>query len=80
MPKLNLSATLFHQESGYRADDPLLAVTRHDRFGSLTLAATYLINRRLSLRGEVSYVDNHSSIPLYAYDRTQGIVKLRYEF
>lgn len=80
LPRLNLSATLMHQESQYGADDPLLLVTREDRFDSLTLGATYLIDRRLSVRGEIGYVDNYSNIALYKYDRLQGLVKLRYEF
>lgn len=80
LPRLNLAASLMHQESNYAADDPLLAVTRHDRFDSLTLAATYLLDRRFSLRGEIGYMDNRSNIALYAYDRVQALVKVRYEF
>lgn len=80
LPRLNLSASLMHQDSDYQANDPLLAVTRRDRFGNLTLGATYLIDRRMSLRGEIAYTDNRSNIPLYAYDRVSGAVKLRYEF
>jgi hypothetical protein len=80
LPRLTLAATLMHQESDYDADDPLLLVTRHDRYDSLTLGATYLLDRQLSLRGEIIYADNQSNIPLYEYDRLQGLVKLRYEF
>ena len=80
LPKVNLSATLMHQQSDYQKGDPLLLATRHDRFDSLTLGATYLIDRNLSLRGEVSYIDNRSNISLYEYDRLQGFAKLRYEF
>lgn len=79
-PRLSFSASLMHQESDYQADDPLLAATRHDRFDNLTLGVTYLIDKQLSLRGEIGYTDNRSNIQLYAYDRAQGMVKLRYEF
>ncbi len=78
-PRWNLSATLMHQESGYQANDPLLGVTRDDRYGSLALGATYLADQRLSLRGEIGYIDNQSNIPLYKYDRANGMLKLRYE-
>lgn len=80
LPRLTLAATILHQESDYDASDPLLLVTRHDRYDSLSLGATYLLDRQLSLRGEIIYADNRSNIPLYAYDRLQGLVKLRYEF
>lgn len=80
LSRLSLSASVTHQESDYQADDPLLAITRRDRFGNLTFGATYLIDRRMSLRGEISYTENRSNVPLYAYDRTLGMVKLRYEF
>lgn len=80
LPLLTLSATVFHQESNHDSADPLLGVTRRDRFDHLALGATYLLDRNLSLRGEVAYTDNRSNIPLYAYDRLQAALKLRYEF
>lgn len=80
LSRLNLSASVTHQDSDYQADDPLLAMTRRDRFDNLMFGVTYLIDRRMSLRGEISYTENRSNVQLYTYDRTLGMVKLRYEF
>ncbi len=76
----SLSAAFLYQDSRYDAADPFLGVTRKDSYRSLTLGAAYLVDRNLSVRGELAYTDNDSNIALFKYDRTQAMVKLRYEF
>ena len=80
MPRLGLWATLAYQESDFGANDPLLGTKRRDRFNSVTLGSTYLIDRHLSVRGELVHMDSRSNIPLFTYKRTHGAIKIRYDF
>jgi hypothetical protein len=80
VPKWVVSAGLSYQESQYRGDEPLLATTRHDRYGALDLLASYQWSRNLSIRAEVQVSTNHSNLGLFAYDRQLAAVKLRYDF
>ncbi|RTL57939.1 MAG: DUF560 domain-containing protein [Rhodocyclaceae bacterium] len=75
-----LSLAYSYQESPYRQPDPLLLVRRQDSFQSVEFSASYQLNRNLSLRGELSWMDNASNIALYAYQREAVAVKLRYDF
>lgn len=79
-PKWGLYLGYTIQLSRYDEDDPLLLTTREDDNHYLRAGLTYLINRRWSLRGELSYNDNSSNIELNSYERTQAIIKLRYDF
>ena len=66
--------------SQYGAADPLLGVTRNDTYNAFNAAASYLVNRKLSVRAEASLARNNSNIELYSYPRETYSVKVRYEF
>lgn len=67
-------------KSDYRAADPLLQVTREDRFESYDLAASYLLTSAWTVRAEYSHSRNKSNLPLYEYKRNLSSLKLRYLF
>jgi len=79
-PRWSLSAGATYQESRYDGADPLLAVTRKDRYYGLDAAVSYALTREWSVRGEYQYTDNKSNLALYAFDRNLFLIKLRYEF
>ncbi len=78
--KWSIAAGLTAQQSRYIGPDTLLAVKRKDRYDSADLSISYAHTKNLSLRAEIIYADNTSNIPLYKYDRTATVFKLRYEF
>lgn len=75
-----LSAGLSYVESRYDGPDPVLGATRRDHFAQLDAAATYLIDRNWSMRGELTLADNRSSLEPYGYTHELAALKLRYEF
>jgi len=75
-----LSARLSYLESRYDGPDPVLGGKRTDRYAQLEAAATYLLDRSWSMRGELLVADNRSTLQPYRYTRALGAVKLRYEF
>lgn len=79
-PQWGVDLGYAYQFSHYGDEDPILLMTRKDDNHSLSAGATYLVNRKWSVRGELSYNDNLSNIELNDYDRTEAIIKLRYDF
>jgi hypothetical protein len=79
-PNWSVAAGLSAQHSRYIGPDTLLALKRKDRYDSADLSISYAYTKNLSLRAELVYSDNISNIPLYKYDRTATVFKLRYEF
>lgn len=71
-------------KSEYSQPDPLLLVTRDDRYRSTELSVTWQprINwlNNVSFRAELSDAVNHSNLPLYEYKRRNGALKVRYDF
>lgn len=78
--KWSAAAGISAQQSRYIGPDVLLVMKRRDRYDSADLSLSYAFNKNLSLRAELVYSDNKSNIPLYKYDRTATVFKLRYEF
>lgn len=68
------------QESRYLEDDLLFVTRRRDRYTAVEGSVGYAVNPALSLRLEGAWIDNHSNIELYKYDRTVGALKVRYEY
>jgi hypothetical protein len=70
--------------SDYKAPDPLLGVTREDRYVSYDLGAVwtppYAWAKNWTVRGEFLQSKNKSNLPLYEYKRRAATVKLRYDF
>lgn len=80
LPSWTFSTGLSVLKSDYKATDPLLLVTRDDRYFSFDLGAAYQLSRSWSLRAEYSRSRNKSNIPLYEYKRHLGSFKVRYDF
>jgi hypothetical protein len=79
-PKWGITVGATYQNSHYRAEDPLLGVTRKDDFYAIDATVSYAITRNLSVRGELIKLKNNSNLALYEYDRDLVAVKLRYDF
>ncbi|NWG86120.1 MAG: DUF560 domain-containing protein [Hydrogenophilaceae bacterium] len=77
-PKWGLGVNYAYQKSNY--DGKMLGVDRKDSYQSLGLNATFLVDKQVSLRGELSYSENESNIELYSNKRTLAAVNLRYDF
>jgi hypothetical protein len=75
-----LSARLTYVESRYDGPDPVLGSMRKDRYAQLDAAATYLLDRSWSMRGELTLADNRSSLEAYRSTHELAALKLRYEF
>ena len=69
-----------YQRSHYIGTDILFQTQRTDNFYSLQAGFTYLLSRHWSLRGDLYYYDNQSNILLNDYDRTWGLLRLRYDW
>lgn len=71
-------------KSEYSQPDPLLLVTRDDRFRGADIALVWsppmTWARDWMLRLEWSTATNASNLPLYEYRRRAGALKLRYDF
>lgn len=68
------------QRSMYQAPDAFLGVARRDDYDAIDNSVTYLVNRNLSVRGEVLLSKNRSNIALFSFPRDIYAIKLRYEF
>lgn len=79
-PKWGFNLGYTYQESRYQAPDTILNTTRGDDYQAISLAATYLYNKNVSIRGEIAASDNASNLSLYSYRRNYGSVNVRYEF
>ena len=80
LPSWTFGAGVSYLKSNYLAEDPLLMVTRRDDFTTYELSATYAINPAWSMRGEYMDSRNRSNLPLYAYKRRVGQLKIRFDF
>jgi tetratricopeptide (TPR) repeat protein len=69
-----------YQRSHYIGTDILFQTQRTDNFYSLEAGFTYLLARHWSLRGDLYYYDNQSNIFLNDYDRTWGLLRVRYNW
>ena len=67
-------------KSNYRAEDPLLLVTRRDEYIAYDLSVNFTFAPQWSARGEYLVSHNKSNLALYEYKRRIGQVKLRYDF
>ncbi len=68
------------QKSTYKAPDAFLGVARKDDYRALEASVTYLYDRNLSFRAEVTSSRNDSNIQLYEFPRDIYALKARYEF
>lgn len=80
VPRWALTLGANYQESRYDGPDPLLAVSRNDKYYSLDSALSYAIDNNWSVRGEYQHYKNRSNLALFTFDRDLYMIKLRYEF
>jgi hypothetical protein len=68
--------------SDYKAPDPLLGVTREDKYTAYDLGAVWTPpwTKNWTVRGEYLHSTNKSNLPLYEYKRRAVTMKLRYDF
>jgi hypothetical protein len=70
--------------SDYKAADPLLGVTREDKYTAYDLSAVWTPPfswaKNWTVRGEYLHAKNKSNLALYEYKRRAATVKLRYDF
>ena len=76
---LGLYSSISWQWNDYRGRDFLFEKRRDDAFYSAEGGFTYLLFKNWSLRGDISYYRNDSNIAVQDYDRTQVMMRLRYE-
>jgi hypothetical protein len=75
-----LSAGLSYVESRYDGSDPVLGATRRDHYAQFDAAATYLLDRNWSMRGELTLADNRSNLEPDHYTQELAALSMRYEF
>ena len=75
-----VGAGVTYLKSNYRAEDPLLLVTRRDEYIAYDLSVNFTFAPQWSARGEYLVSHNKSNLALYEYKRRIGQVKLRYDF
>jgi tetratricopeptide (TPR) repeat protein len=75
-----LTGGVSYQWSRYGADDPLFLETREDHFFLVGAGLEYALNRNWSLRPEIQYTNNDSTLPINEFDRWQAFVIVRNDF
>jgi hypothetical protein len=65
------NSKLTTQASLSRSDDDFVRNTRDDSTDSLGFSVKYKVQRWLTLGGEYNYTDRSSSVPGFAYKRSQ---------
>ncbi len=80
-PQWGASAGYFYQQSDYQASFGVgIDAPRKDRYQGIDASLSYFYSKNVSLRGELMFVDQHSNVPIYTYDRSVFAAKLRYDF
>ena len=78
--RLLWSAVFSYQNSEYGGISPIFGEIRTDDFFNLIVGADYLYSGGWSLRPEITYSDNDSSLEINSYDRLRALVTVRKEF
>jgi hypothetical protein len=66
--------------SSYAAINPLYLFARNETLFDLALGLTWTVSKGVSVRPQLVYVKNNSNAELYAYDKTDLSVSVRYDF
>lgn len=69
-----------YQYSRYGGVDPLFLTRRTDDFVTVALGLRYAIDKHWSIRPEIGYTHNDSTLAITDYDRWQAMVFLRNDF
>lgn len=69
-----------YEDSEYGAPDPLFFTTREDELLDFTAGVRYALDRHWSIRPEVRYIENDSTLVINDYDRVSVMVFIRNDF
>lgn len=78
--KITLLGNVSYQYSRYGADDPLFLERRRDDFVFVRAGLNYALNKNWSVRPEVQYSMNDSTLPINDFDRWQTFITVRNQF
>jgi hypothetical protein len=78
--RLLWSGVLTYQQSEYGDDHPVFARTREDDFINVIVGADYLFSGGWSVRPEITYSDNDSTLKINTYNRLRALITARKEF
>lgn len=76
--KNTIYSNINYQYSRYGAKDPLFLTRRDDDFVSISLGMVHSFSKDLSIRPDLSYINNDSSLPINDYDRWIVSATFRY--
>lgn len=79
-PTVGAYVTLGATQSSYAATNPLYLISRDESLQDLTLGMSVGIAKGLTLRPQLSLVRNGSNAELYAYDKADMSVNVRYDY
>lgn len=79
-PQLSLSAGAAWQRGRYDQIDPSFLVERDDKRTDLELGLQYALSQGLFLRLGLTWTEQRSNIPVYAFTRDEAWLGLRHEF
>ena len=79
-PTVGAYVTLGATQSSYAATNPLYLISRDESLQDLTLGMSVGIAKGLTLRPQLSLVRNSSNAELYAYDKADMSVNVRYDY
>jgi len=79
-PRLSLSAGAAWQRGRYDQIDPSFLLERDDKRTDLDLGLQYALSQDLFLRIGLSWTEQRSNIPVYAFTRDEAWLGLRHEF
>ena len=79
-PRLSLSAGAAWQRGRYDRIDPSFLQERDDKRTDLDLGLQYALSQGLSLRLGLTWTEQRSNIPIYAFVRDEAWLGLRHEF
>ena len=79
-PRLSLNAAAAWQRGRYDQVDPSFLLERDEQRTDLELGLQYALSQGLSLRVGLTWTEQRSNIPIYAYTRDEAWLGLRHEF
>jgi len=79
-PWLAFDASVSAQSSRYRDINTVFARRRADALYQAGSSLTWLLNRRIRLRGSLNHYRNDSNIATNDYERTVAQISLRYDY
>lgn len=77
LPRFKLLGSAAWEQGRFDRFDPSFLVERRDHFANYEMVLEYALERHKSIRFGVSRTNQHSNIPIYEYDRTEGYLMLR---